>query len=464
MNEIASLANIMGQDVIDRRELPPLINAAENKKILIKVKSCVTSKYFHIKPNVKTVEHIVMPIPYTVKRILELKNVFIAGSYALSRLLETEYNDIDIFLYGLTPREADFKINQIINVINSNRGENNIVTYYKNERCLTIVDFYYTKFQIIFRLYKSQSEILHGFDIGASQFGMSDPNTIKTTNLGAFFLKTHIIIFDHTRRSLNYEYRIRKYINRGFGVIFPDMENVNYAKLPGFCELYKCNTKGATFHSCGWDSNACKQCSNCNTENDHMSDYILENLGDSNQLRFSNLKCIIDNNMEYISIKGGKMDIFINTCDIDIHPMLENYAKKYSKEVDKLRKLFNEDQTRNIILTNFDMDVKLQETTIKNIIDEMVPILQDRLDKFNVKKSVPINYIIKNPGSQLCGSFNPVYADAKSWYGEYYKWLPRYTHEMDLLLRLARRFSKESLLYLLSKDVLFMIINRIVRG
>src|SRR5690606_20981381 len=76
--------------------------------------------------------------------------------------------------------------------------------------------------QIIYRLYTSKSEILHGFDIGSSAVGY-DGKYVYFTSLSKFAYEYGCNIVDISRRSTTYEQRLIKYLKRGFKIILPDL-------------------------------------------------------------------------------------------------------------------------------------------------------------------------------------------------------------------------------------------------
>ena len=73
------------------------------------------------------------------------------------------------------------------------------------------------------RLYKTASEILHGFDLGSSAVGY-DGDNIYFTTLGKFCHEFSCNIIDTTRRSTTYEQRLAKYFNRGFNIVLPKFD------------------------------------------------------------------------------------------------------------------------------------------------------------------------------------------------------------------------------------------------
>jgi len=78
----------------------------------------------------------------------------------------------------------------------------------------------YTKIQVVLRHYATKSEILHGFDLGASAAGF-DGQHVRLTELARFAYEYGYNIVDTTRRSTTYEARLSKYIDRGFDLILP---------------------------------------------------------------------------------------------------------------------------------------------------------------------------------------------------------------------------------------------------
>lgn len=181
---------------------------------------------------------------------LNWNNVFLAGGLvgtiihddAVSKLVNWKYvqfqtrfsysyeqPDIDLFIYGLTEKEGNNKVKEIVNHLLAQRKELQIstdLTVTRNQHVLTI-EFRHPnfpnvlrKYQIIFKLYKTKSEILHGFDLGSSQGGF-DGSTVQFTSLGKLAQEYGCNILDTSQRSLNYEKRWLKYLRRGYDLIMP---------------------------------------------------------------------------------------------------------------------------------------------------------------------------------------------------------------------------------------------------
>ena len=74
------------------------------------------------------------------------------------------------------------------------------------------------KIQIIHRVYASASEILHSFDLPASEFAF-DGYDLLSTQLSTFCLFTGILPLDTEKQSPSFESRICKYMRRGWPII-----------------------------------------------------------------------------------------------------------------------------------------------------------------------------------------------------------------------------------------------------
>ena len=129
--------------------------------------------------------------------------------------------DIDLFLYGLTKKEAVEKIRHIHDAIVRNSRRPPIVVV--NGYCTTFYrEFPNRSVQVISRLYKSRSEILMGFDIDSCCVGydgekvLCPPRTVRAFN-------TRCNVVDMSRRSLSYEARLFKYAKRDFAVLVPNI-------------------------------------------------------------------------------------------------------------------------------------------------------------------------------------------------------------------------------------------------
>jgi len=240
---------------------------------------------------------------YPTLRHIDWSNLVLAGG-CVGRIITggslSSGNDLDFFIYGLSPQDAEVKLNQVCEVFvkneqlklyrkkmqsgaqnnnkrtarkvavskpvrkivsNSNATAidpdditidslpNNIdelfpeetlgMSFVRTKNTLTIDG----KFQFIFRLYRNVSEVLHGFDLGSSAVGYDGTN-VCLSGLGKFAYEYGYLIVDTTRRSTTYETRIQKYMGRGFGLIMPQLDITKLStklceeyNLPEVCQL-----------------------------------------------------------------------------------------------------------------------------------------------------------------------------------------------------------------------------------
>ena len=253
MNEITikELTAILTQDSYYRKlQCWPLLNLNESLKTNRKVSEIFTIdgghlrdiKNKHLRDFDKFKNDISETHPYINELLVEFKNHLVACGGAITKVLNGIYNagDIDLFFYDLDTNEANkMRISAIEFIINcyqqTIRVDNNILNYYinRNEYVTTLYvtesngyndikyhDIY--EYQFIHRIYPNLSSIIGGFDISICMVAY-DGNDIYGTPLGTWSIKNSSIIIDTKRRSTSFEYRLRKYQNYGFRLLFPGL-------------------------------------------------------------------------------------------------------------------------------------------------------------------------------------------------------------------------------------------------
>ncbi|KAJ3254575.1 Protein mono-ADP-ribosyltransferase parp4 [Boothiomyces macroporosus] len=196
---------------------------------------------------------------------IDLNNLFFAGGAVLAalqpfdpskdineQLIEKGYynSDIDIFVYGISdPEEATERVQKFCEDIQTQVDD---VLFVRNHNTLTIVREYpLRQIQVIFRLYKSPSEILMGFDIDCCCVGYDGNDVYGIPRFfGAVTYQRNVV--DLSRRSPSYEYRLYKYSKRGFGVLIKDRKidieeiDMDVDELYGLPKLVDLSEGGAT--------------------------------------------------------------------------------------------------------------------------------------------------------------------------------------------------------------------------
>jgi ankyrin repeat protein len=183
-------------------------------------------------------------------------NVFVAGGSILAMLspVPEEYrkdnkgrrkwfhdmryktSDIDMYIYGLDEDDATKKLYEIYESIKKVLLPKKC-TCIRSARAITIVSQYpHRHVQLILRTFKSPAEVLMSFDVDCCAVGF-DGKKVWCTPKAHYAMTHRVNTADVTRRSFAYEYRLKKYNDRGYGVVIPnyDASKINYkifAKMP----------------------------------------------------------------------------------------------------------------------------------------------------------------------------------------------------------------------------------------
>lgn len=215
--------------------------------------------------------------PFTTELLIKFNGYIVACGGAVAKNLISRNNyyynnnigDIDIFFHSVSTEDASKLRLEIIEfLVNKWKNKNNEIkiTILRNEFVTTIYFFikedeYITNvysYQLIHRIYPNISSIIGGFDLNVCMVAY-DGNELYATPLGTWALKNHTIIIDTKRRSTSFEYRLCKYYNYGFNILFPGLtqEIVNdlvikpcrstcnerelIEKIHNLAKEYKCN-------------------------------------------------------------------------------------------------------------------------------------------------------------------------------------------------------------------------------
>ncbi len=324
----------------------------------------------------------------------DFSNLLIAGGFISSVIIKRYHmdGDIDIFIHGLDQEQANIKLRELVRVFKKFTGERYI---WRNANVVNI-----GKFQIILRCYTSISEILHGFDIPSCAVGF-DGESIWMTEMALFTYKSGFNVIDLTRRSTSYESRLNKYLHRGFGIIFPDL---NLSKLTPDCPISK--FMKMTFIK--FDECPTKLICNFNTF-DHVSDYA----GEYNQtykLYYLNLYRILKNEppIYFIGKDIDNCNLIVDKHIIDMVYQVLNY--EFKQEVFRRRKML-----RYIPRYTFAQMLEMSTDEFSSCIKQQMTILLEKIERYQ-KNIPPITWRVDNPGSQLVGSFNPAVITEEEWY------------------------------------------------
>lgn len=171
-------------------------------------------------------------------------NICIAGGALFSILFGLEINDIDLFIYQLDKTAATDLIQDFLKkklLLYQQNDENfkkisitrtkNAVTLFTKTRKSSYdeeKDSFSSKvinkeYQIILRLYRSLSEVLHGFDVDCCSIGF-DGQDLWMTQRTYYALTRGYNTVNFDRLSPSYEYRLAKYGTRGARIKIPNFD------------------------------------------------------------------------------------------------------------------------------------------------------------------------------------------------------------------------------------------------
>jgi len=180
------------------------------------------------------------------------EGLFMAGGYPFSCLFGTQTNDVDFFLVNMNKEGAK---QTIVNFSNNYEVSGRSLCYYVTKNALTVQSDYgmgvsrningprdikYAKeierqllkhkkratsltAQVIFRLYRTYSEVLHGFDIDSCCVGY-DGKKIWATKRFIFSILFGYNTVNFNRLSPVYERRMVKYAERGLKIYVPGFD------------------------------------------------------------------------------------------------------------------------------------------------------------------------------------------------------------------------------------------------
>ncbi|KAK6333250.1 hypothetical protein TWF718_011071 [Orbilia javanica] len=174
---------------------------------------------------------------------LDWSNILVAGGMPLSTLLcvdesmDEKYksNDIDMYIYGLNPTEANEKIKHVANVWKKNLKPDESFVMIKNARTVTLIGtFPRRRVQIIMKMIKNPASVLLNFDLDQVAIGYTGdavlllPRCARALETGYTIFTLDMIHGHHlNERRETQESRLLKYAERGFGVRI----------LPEFCQM-----------------------------------------------------------------------------------------------------------------------------------------------------------------------------------------------------------------------------------
>ena len=167
---------------------------------------------------------------------LDWSHVFVAGGMALLTLLHTDPSkddnravrdpDIDIYIYGLGPEDANRKVAEIHDIWVRNLPPSAHRLVVKNAKTINLLSSYpHRRLQIVLKLLAAPTDILLNFDLDACAIGFDGsrvlmlPRCARAIETG-YSVFTMDLVWGHylSERRASQTARIFKYADRGFGL------------------------------------------------------------------------------------------------------------------------------------------------------------------------------------------------------------------------------------------------------
>jgi hypothetical protein len=373
---------------------------------------------------------------------INFTNLLVAGGAVGESILPScgrLSSDVDFFIYGLDQTQAVVRVREWLKDVLQNiaAATNQKKHYYgdieivRNNNTLTVKVDNERIYQVIFRLYTSKSEILHGFDLGSSAIGF-DGSEVYFTSLGRYSYERSCNIVDVTRRSTTYESRLKKYFKRGFAIVMPKF---NIHKLKTDYLIYNkveiCVMPNLVFSYYAIEGNKIVidefyDAKTHKTETE-MSDYEgeIRNLQAFTHNLY-NLIHTIDFFYWTSTLSPGVVDvdeIFDTPPTITLGGIVSFYERLGKKLNQKgiidsnlIKKYITVEPTKDVYIKLFDPEPGYIEVLITK---QIAAVTKAFIETIN---SRPITFVIQNPGRQgsiNCGSFKPVSTTENQWYGPF---------------------------------------------
>jgi hypothetical protein len=308
-----------------------------------------------------------------------------------------ELGDIDIFIITKDPTNAKIAIRRLLNHLKAQYPN---VLFLRTENAITILGIYPDDncidglvVQIILRLYNSVTQVISGFDIDSCcvAYDCNElycmPRFLRSTVQG-------YNLVDPERQSLNYGYRLFKYLTRGFRIALPGYDHERVIKT-------SINNPSATG--------------------------LARIINQVKRNRIHNMDIMDDTNphdyTSYKFIHPNSLNRYIRNIGME-HRRSNNVQEPESKWVlmPEWEDQDNEDTIQSInqylIRHNIEVNVKASYS-IDQILNDSVDIDMTPLILRGVKSNLPdqIKFKTRNVGTQLTNSFNPTFED---WYRDLY--------------------------------------------
>ena len=331
--------------------------------------------------------------------LLKLSNdISLCGGSIDSLLTDKQVKDFDIFFHCGSQSEADRILTQCMDYLKP------LATNFRTTQAVETVKVLNLEIQFIRRVYQTKEQVLIGFDLAPSRLGFNYTDKFFATSCGLIAVKNRFFPADTSQRSLSFDHRLQKYLNKGYDILLPglDVNDDNYK--PNIWEQkrtsLRCNDGKFSIYT-GYDD-----------MNTMTSDY------DQDIREYVSARFVLKERFECFVLNEGKEWIPISELK-DIEIDMSNYSYCRIDPTIDFIKLFFKDQAQQFILAKLCGDQYLCKQLWTNKFQYYNNIAQNFM---SIIKANP--WKIDNPGSQNFGRLHPINEVADKWYGQNYKEFP----------------------------------------
>ena len=260
-------------------------------------------------------------------------------------------------------------------------------TIVRTKNTISITNNFGKEYQIILRLYKTASEILHGFDVDSCSIAYDGENVLMTQR-AIFSMLNGYNTVNFDRMSPSYELRLIKYAMRGMKIYIPnfDKKNIEYEKLSTYHEEVS---------SLNITRNRYKFHNNLKGIDKLLYFEYRLNKYNFNKKSIKSVNTISEEYSDYHTYKFDNRDRSGNSVQ-SILDWMVNTQESYLEYSKKYMPIIN-----NMMTDFFEEHLKGLSESDRNIMLHIKKFLDDSNEKFNIKERFirngyynPIRYIL----------------------------------------------------------------------
>jgi hypothetical protein len=332
------------------------------------------------------------PIVYDLLKISA--DISLCGGSIDSILTGQRVKDFDIFFHCNTEENADKILVECMEYLKP---------FAKKFRTTQAVETVWLKdleIQFIRRVYQTKEQVLIGFDLAPSRLGFNIKDKFFATSCGLIAVKNRWFPVDTNQRSLSFDHRLNKYLNKGYSLLLPGLDP-NDSKYN--TDVWKYRKTGLCFNG--------KFHIKVDYDSSYTSDYAQDIRG------YVLPRFVLKERFECFVLNEGINWIPIKELD-DIEIDMSNYHYKYDPTVNFI-KLFFKDQADKFLLAK----VRDDDYTCRKMWSEKYDYYDNLANNFMdiIKEN---SWKTENPGDQNFGKLHPINAEPEDWYGANYKAFP----------------------------------------